>query len=107
MFTGIVQAVGKVAEACPNRLLVLDPEAWPTDPWTIGESIAVSGCCLTLVGYSEPGLAFDLSAETWNRTAFRQMDAHDTENLERAMRQEDRFGGHIVQGHVDDVGTLL
>ena len=107
MFTGIVQAVGRIVESCPTRLTVHDPETWATDPWVLGESVAVNGCCLTLVGYADPGLTFDLSKETWERTAFSRLNTHDVVNLERAMRPEDRFGGHIVQGHVDDVGTFL
>ena len=107
MFTGIVQAVGRVVEANSSQIVVHDPDVWISDPWTLGESIAVNGCCLTLVGYTEPGLAFDLSLETWERTAFERLKPGDPVNLERAMRPEDRFGGHIVQGHIDSVGKFL
>ena len=107
MFTGIVQAVGRVVDVSPTQFIVHDPEVWPSDPWVLGESIAVNGCCLTLVGYTDPGLAFDLSQETWGRTAFSRLKPGDPVNLERAMRAEDRFGGHFVQGHVDDIGETV
>lgn len=74
------------------------------DPIRAGESIAVNGCCLTAL--SEGALDFDLSPETLQRTTFRRAAAGSKVNLERAMRPMDRFGGHIVQGHVDTVGEL-
>lgn len=107
MFTGIVQAVGRVVEVSPSQLIVLDPEVWHSDPWSLGESISVNGCCLTLVSYTEPGLSFDLSGETWSRTAFKRLKPGDQVNLERAVRAEDRLGGHIVQGHIDSVGRFV
>lgn len=107
MFTGIVQALGRVVSCGPTEIQVHDPGVWVSDPWQLGESIAVNGCCLTLVGYTEPGLRFDLSEETWRRTALSKLQVGDAVNLERAMRVEDRFGGHIVQGHVDGVGKII
>lgn len=107
MFTGIVQAVGRVVSCGPTEIQVHDPGVWVSDPWQLGESIAVNGCCLTLVGYTEPGLRFDLSEETWRRTALSKLRPGDPVNLERAMRVEDRFGGHIVQGHVDGIGRVV
>lgn len=107
MFTGLVQGVGRVIECSPSQLLVHDPESWGADPWSLGESIAVNGCCLTLVSYTEPGLTFDISPETWGRTSFRNLKPGAAVNLERAMRIEDRFGGHVVQGHVDGVGEFI
>lgn len=105
MFTGIVQALGSV-RLLENGLLIVDaPEAWPNDPWQIGESISVNGCCLTLVA-TEPGLTFDLSDETLRRTSLQRLKLGSKVNLERAMRAGDRFGGHIVQGHVDAVGSV-
>ena len=107
MFTGIVQAVGRVVAVNSSQIVVHDPEVWQSDPWALGESIAVDGCCLTLIAYTEPGLTFDLSLETWERTAFSKLRPGDPVNLERAIRPEDRFGGHIVQGHIDSVGQYL
>lgn len=105
MFTGIVQAVSPIQDRRPDRLTVEDPARWP-DPWEIGESVAVNGCCLTLVS-STGGLHFDLSPETWSRTAFTRLAMGHVVNLERAMAADGRFGGHWVQGHVDAVGTCV
>lgn len=105
MFTGIVQAVGRVRSLRSGRLCVDPPEAWPGDAWKMGESVAVNGCCLTLASGSD-GLEFDLSAETLARTALAGLATGSATNLERAMRASDRLGGHFVQGHVDTVGRL-
>lgn len=105
MFTGIVQGIGQVEHWEGSRLVVSADGLWPGDEVQVGESIAVNGCCLTAL---HPGtLEFDLSPETIQRTAFSQMVEGDTVNLERAIRPIDRFGGHIVQGHVDAVGELV
>lgn len=105
MFTGIIQAQGEVIERNGSRLLIESPAAWPDDPWQLGESIAIDGCCLTLVD-STNGLAFDVSEETYARTNLGSLQIGSMVNLERAMRPVDRFGGHIVQGHVDAVGQV-
>ena len=105
MFTGIVQAVGRVLSLESGRLSVDSPDAWPGDAWKVGESVAVNGCCLTLVSGSS-GLEFDLSAETLAKTALGGLTEGSAVNLERAMRASDRLGGHFVQGHVDTVGRL-
>ncbi len=104
MFTGLVQAVGRV-----RRLdgLVLEIEAPPSffaTPLVEGESIAVNGVCLTVVGDS---LRFDLSEETLARTSLGALAEGDPVNLERAMSASDRFGGHIVQGHVDATAEMV
>ena len=106
MFTGIVQSVSEVVETDNGRLIVTDPGTWRSDPFQLGESIAVNGCCLTLTCYSE-GLAFDLSPETVRRTALCRLRVGSPVNLERALRVEDRFGGHFVQGHVDATGRFM
>lgn len=106
MFTGIVQAVGKVASWDGQRL-VIDPGDLELDHLQLGESIAVNGCCLTVVPSDDHGLAFDLSPETLSKTTFEDLKPGQELNLERAMRPTDRFGGHIVQGHVDGTGKLL
>lgn len=106
MFTGIVQTVAKV-RSLVGGVLVVDPVGTPGgESWHIGESVAVSGCCLTIVGYSD-GLRFDLSEETLKRTSLGDLSAGSLVNIERAMSQDERFGGHIVQGHVDATGTVL
>ncbi len=105
MFTGLVQAIGTVARLESGRLSVAVPDAWPGEAWIVGESLAVDGCCLTVVSASRT-LDFDLSSETLARTRFSGISPRARVNLERAMRATDRFGGHIVQGHIDTVGTL-
>ena len=101
MFTGIIESLGKVRQLEGGVLLI---DAEPQD-WKLGESVAVNGCCLTLVDWSD-GLRFDLSEETLKRTALETLEAGSPVNLERAMRADGRFGGHVVQGHVDGVGQL-
>lgn len=105
MFTGIVQALGTVASLNSGHLTLSVPDAWPGEPWVVGESLSVAGCCLT-VASAEASLGFDLSTETLGRTTLGALKAGDHVNLERAMRATDRFGGHVVQGHVDTVGAL-
>jgi riboflavin synthase len=105
MFTGIVQAVGKV-HRIENLVLEVDaPASFAPEGYDTGESVAVNGCCLTVV--AEAPLRFDLSEETLARTGLGQLRAGDPVNLERAMTARDRFGGHIVQGHVDATGEVL
>jgi riboflavin synthase len=106
MFTGLVQAKGWIESRIGGRLVVGVQRAWEGDPMTLGESIAVNGCCLTVVGM-EGGMAFDLSEETFARTSLGDLQKGSEVNLERAMKMGDRLGGHIVQGHVDGVGTCL
>ncbi len=111
MFTGIVEVLGRVRSLEAGVLIVeLDQELGP-DPVQIGESIAVNGCCLTVVpsGPRAPGLTlrFDLSPETLARTSLGILAPGAHVNLERAMRADGRFGGHIVQGHVDATGEVV
>lgn len=107
MFTGLVQGVGTVRSFEDGVLLLDSSLASAEDPWRIGESVAVNGCCLTVVA-KEPALRFDLSPETLARTALGSVASPGAKvNLERAMKASDRFGGHIVQGHVDAVGSLV
>ncbi len=88
-----------------SKLEVSAPDAWPGDPVKAGESVSVNGCCLTAL--EDGSLIFDLSPETRLRTAFHHVKSGAEVNLERAMRPVDRFGGHIVQGHVDAVGEVV
>ena len=112
MFTGIVQAVGRiesVGEGPAAARLVVDAGALPLDDVAIGDSIAVSGCCLTVVAIERaagtPRLAFDVSRETLACTA--GLDVPGPVNLEKALRLSDRLGGHLMTGHVDGVGTVV
>jgi riboflavin synthase len=105
MFTGLVEAVGEVVSLSDDgRLVVRAPFA--SGPVEIGESVAVNGCCLTAVEVGE-ALAFELSLETLRRTTLGSLRPGRSVNLERAMRADGRFGGHLVQGHVDGVGRLV
>jgi len=107
MFTGIVQATGEII-ACDRRgdgiRMRVDVHALGTADIAIGESIAVSGCCLTVVARDGDRLDFDVSAETLRCVA--GFDARRRVNLERSLRLADRLGGHLVSGHVDGVGTV-
>jgi len=112
MFTGIVQAVGQIVAVGPGpaaeRILV-DPATLPVVDVAIGDSIAVNGCCLTVVALEDPlgrpRLAFDVSAETLACTV--GLDAIGAVNLEKALRLADRLGGHLMTGHVDGVGAVV
>lgn len=106
MFTGIVQALGEVVSRAGESLSIRVPNDFVDDPIQIGESVAVNGCCLTVVR-GEKVLEFDLSQETLSRTTFGDLDPGTRVNLERALRVGDRLGGHFVQGHVDVVGQLI
>lgn len=105
MFTGIVQAVGKLEALEPSTLAVSAPESFRV-ALQLGESIAVDGCCLTLAGLDD-AMHFDLSPETRERTTFGSRPLGSGVNLERAMLAAGRFGGHFVQGHIDTVGTVV
>ncbi len=112
MFTGIVQAVGTIAAATPQGdglRLAIDPGPLDIADVGIGDSIAVNGCCLTVVVRSPadapPRLAFDVSGETLRCTT--GLDGRSSVNLEKALRLADRLGGHLMTGHVDGVGTVV
>jgi len=107
MFTGIVQAVGRVTRAVPHgdglRLAVAAGDL-EVGEVKIGDSIAVAGCCLTVVAADSETLSFDVSAETLRCTAGLESGARV--NLEKALRLSDRLGGHLLSGHIDGVGTV-
>jgi riboflavin synthase len=107
MFTGIVEAVGEVVALQTRgetaRLHVRSPLAGEVK---LGESVAVNGCCLTIME-SHPGeLRFEAIRETLEKTALGELAAGSRVNLERAMSASARFDGHIVQGHVDEAGRV-
>ncbi len=116
MFTGIIEAQGTVAALRPAagpaaggdgaRLVVAAPAALAA-ALRLGDSVAVNGCCLTVVELTGSGFAADLVAETLHRTALGGLAPGDRVNLERPLAVGDRLGGHIVQGHVDGVGRVL
>jgi riboflavin synthase len=108
MFTGIVQAVGKIDRldriAGGFRLAVI--AGLPGEPLATGESIAVDGACLTVAGPLANGFVADLSEETVRRTTLAGARPGSPVNLERALRMSDRLGGHFVTGHIDGIGVL-
>jgi riboflavin synthase len=103
MFTGIVEERGAVRALAP-RFEVACGDALASA--AIGASVAVNGVCLTIVDRPTGGLAFDLTAETLARTSLGRLEVGDPVNLERPLAADGRFGGHIVQGHVDGVGIV-
>jgi riboflavin synthase len=109
MFTGLVQAVGTVVERVvtpDGARLRVDLGALP-GPFRLGDSIALSGVCCTVIGLDGKVAAFDLSSETLARTWLGRVGAGDRLNLEGALRAGDPLGGHLVQGHVDGVGEVV
>ena len=104
MFTGIVEERGTVLAAPEGRLSVACRTVTADSP--IGASVAVNGTCLTVVERDDEHLAFDLSEETLARTSLRRLEPGRPVNLERPVTLAARLGGHIVQGHVDDVGSV-
>lgn len=106
MFTGIIQARGSVTALEGSRLRIEVPSTAWNDEIAIGESIAVNGCCLTVVGATHAP-EFDLSDETLKRTTFGSLEPGTFVNLERALTPSGRMGGHFVQGHVDGVAELV
>jgi riboflavin synthase len=107
MFTGIVEAVGEVVAVTPRgetaRIAVRSPLAREVK---LGESVALNGCCLTIVEPHAEELRFDAIRETLEKTALGDLAAGSRVNLERAMAASSRFDGHIVQGHVDEAGRV-
>jgi len=109
MFTGIVEDVGTVAEARRREDVLVVRIAAPEVARGLprGGSIAVDGCCLTAVEVGPGGFTCDLTAETLERTAFdRRLVPGALVNLERPVRADGRFDGHVVQGHVDGQGEI-
>ena len=109
MFTGIVEEVGRVTrieERGENRRITVAAANVAKELKT-GDSIAVSGVCLTALDIGLGSFCADLAPETWERTSFSRMHEGALVNLELPMKADGRFGGHIVQGHVDGVGKLV
>jgi riboflavin synthase len=109
MFTGIIEEVGKVVkieQRGENRRITSAAENTPKE-LKPGDSVAVSGVCLTALDIKPRSFCADLAPETWARTSFSRMHEGALVNLELPMKADGRFGGHIVQGHVDGVGKLI
>ena len=108
MFTGIIQAVGKIARSearAQDQRLVIQAGALDMSDVQLGDSIAVNGVCLTVVRFDQTSFDVDVSAETSRCTVGFDLDSEV--NLEKALRLADRLGGHLVSGHVDGVGKVV
>ncbi len=105
MFTGIVEELGRYQERRGDRFRFTASAV--LEDAKLGDSIAVNGCCLTLVEQGEGWWEADLSQETLDRTSLGALVVGDVVNLERPLRLQDRLGGHLVLGHVDAVGTIV
>ena len=111
MFTGIVQAVGRIEERIEHPSgdvsLLVDTAAIPAADIAVGDSICVSGVCLTAIEVTPAGFRTDVSAESLARTTLGNLAAGRRVNLETALTPQTRLGGHLVSGHVDGIGELL
>ena len=109
MFTGIIEYVAQVQKVTRKgsccTLAIRSP--YPIETVQLGESIALSGVCLTVSRIEGKSLLFYIQRETLDKTYFSHLKPSDYLNVERAMNANGRFGGHIVQGHVDQVGVVL
>ena len=109
MFTGIIEEVGKIVsirQRGEDRRITIHAENTPKE-LKAGASVAVSGVCLTALDIQPKSFCADLAPETWARTSFSRIREGALVNRELPMKADGRFGGHIVQGHVDGVGKLI
>ncbi len=108
MFTGLVQSLAEVKSLVPVgpgvRLAISDGEIAQRS--AIGDSIAINGCCLTVVAIEGESFSFEAGEETLSRTTLGKVQAGDRVNLETSLKMGDELGGHLVAGHVDGVGTV-
>ena len=110
MFTGLIEATGRLLERQPlggDVRLWVQVDAWTERAFTLGDSIAINGVCLTLIERQQARLAFDVSDETLRCTSLAQLQPGDPLNLETALTLQKPLGGHWVSGHVDGVGQVL
>jgi riboflavin synthase len=110
MFTGIIEAVGKLTAITAKGediSITVDSGSLDMSDVNLGDSIATNGVCLTVVAFDSHSYTADLSLETLNLTGFTQYQVGDKVNLEKAMLPTTRFGGHIVSGHVDGLGEIV
>ena len=109
MFTGIVEELARIKTIKPKTHGIRYTIAAKTimDDLKTGDSISVNGVCLTIVDKEKDSFSMDLVEETLNKSNLGELKVEDYVNLERAMKVSDRFGGHIVQGHVETLGVIL
>lgn len=105
MFTGIIEELGKIQNITSNKITI-DCNSVIKDT-KIGDSIAVNGVCLTVIDLNNNSFTANISPETFNITAFKYLNTNNFVNLERALKSDGRFGGHIVSGHIDGLGKIL
>ena len=105
MFTGLIEELGSFVDNDGDRYRFAAQTV--TQETKIDDSISVNGCCLTVVALGDGWWEADVVSETLSRTSLGRLQPGDPVNLERAVRSSDRLGGHMVQGHVDGVGTVL
>lgn len=109
MFTGLVEGLGTVRSLSPqgNAVeLAIAPPADVNEAAQIGESVAINGCCLTVVRSNRHEWSFQAGSETLSRTNLGALKSGDRVNIERSLRVGDRLGGHFVQGHIDGLGRV-
>lgn len=108
MFTGLVEEVGHLrhVKGTGQSLYLTISASKVLSDIHIGDSIAVNGVCLTVTAYTANSFTADVMPETFRKTTLHQLKSGDKLNLERAMSAQGRFGGHIVQGHIDGVGRI-
>lgn len=110
MFTGIIQALGKITRidrGADSARIEINAGGLDLDDVKLGDSIAVSGPCLTVIEFDANSFAVDVSMETLERTTLGGKRVGTAVNLEKALRLSDRLGGHLVSGHVDGVGRVI
>ena len=105
MFTGIVEELGRVVSRDGGRIVVRCPVA--ASDAAIGDSLSIDGVCLTVVALEADAVSFDISPETFDRTSLGALDEGDPVNVERPATLASRLGGHLVQGHVDGVASVV
>lgn len=105
LFTGLVTNIGTVVTITGNDDITITIQVDITD-WEIGESVAINGCCLTVVAIDQNIVTFNLSQTTLNTTNFQETISGDQVNLERALTLQQRLGGHFVTGHIDQKATI-
>ncbi len=107
MFTGLIESIGRVENIkskTGNKVFVISCDFAPE--LKIGESVAVDGCCLTVTGKTEKSFETEATAETLKTTTLKYHKISDYVNLERALLPSDRFGGHFISGHIDEMARI-
>ncbi|MBQ7629395.1 MAG: riboflavin synthase, partial [Selenomonadaceae bacterium] len=105
MFTGIIEEVGKLKSFNGGRIEITCAKV--LDDVEIGDSISTNGICLTVTDFAKDFFAADVMPETIRKTSLEEVQVGGAVNLERALKADGRFGGHIVSGHIDGTGKIL